>query len=100
MDADLKQKWVTALRNGEFKQAKNALHQYSGGYCCLGVLALVWNRGDIIETADYEALDAIVGGLSTRNALTHMNDKAGKSFPEIADWIEANIPAVSLAQDK
>jgi hypothetical protein len=42
MDADLKAKWVEALRSGEFKQAQGTLHDAKhDSYCCLGVLCKV-----------------------------------------------------------
>ena len=42
MDAQLKAKWVEALRSGEYSQARDVLHdQQDGGYCCLGVLCKV-----------------------------------------------------------
>ena len=37
MDAELKAKWIAALRSGEFKQGKNYLRR-GGAHCCLGVL--------------------------------------------------------------
>lgn len=37
MNAEVKQKWLDALRSGEYKQAKSALRN-GDGYCCLGVL--------------------------------------------------------------
>ncbi len=42
MDAQLKEKWVEALRSGEYSQATGHLHdKENGGYCCLGVLCKV-----------------------------------------------------------
>lgn len=42
MDADLKVKWIKALRSGEFKQAQGELHDArNNSYCCLGVLCKV-----------------------------------------------------------
>lgn len=42
MDANLKAKWVEALRSGDFKQAQTELHNSaSDSYCCLGVLCKV-----------------------------------------------------------
>lgn len=39
MDAQLKAKWVEALRSGEFKQGQGRLHNTENdSYCCLGVL--------------------------------------------------------------
>ena len=37
-NTDFIQKWVDALRSGEFQQAKGVLHDLeTNGYCCLGV---------------------------------------------------------------
>lgn len=35
----LKERWIAALRSGEFKQGRAALFK-DGKYCCLGVLAV------------------------------------------------------------
>jgi len=37
MDVEIKQKWVDALRNGNYKQGSNFL-RVDDCYCCLGVL--------------------------------------------------------------
>ena len=46
MKIELKQKWLAALRSGEYKQCSGTLTGRAGngsdvGYCCLGVLAKV-----------------------------------------------------------
>jgi hypothetical protein len=42
MDAEIKTKWVEALRSGEYDQARGVLHDRdNGGFCCLGVLCKV-----------------------------------------------------------
>lgn len=39
MDAEIKKRWVEALRSGEYSQGKGALRaQSADSYCCLGVL--------------------------------------------------------------
>lgn len=43
MNAEIKRKWVAALRSGEYRQAKDYLARTNDdgqvvGYCCLGVL--------------------------------------------------------------
>jgi hypothetical protein len=39
MPKELKEKWVTALRSGEYQQGQNYLHvESNNSYCCLGVL--------------------------------------------------------------
>jgi hypothetical protein len=37
MNNEIKQEWISALRSGEYKQAKHVLNG-DGGMCCLGVL--------------------------------------------------------------
>jgi hypothetical protein len=99
MNKEIKQKWLKALRSGRYKQAQNALHTESG-YCCLGVLAKVQRvPNEILENRGFLE-DDLVGysaGLSRKSqrVLSRLNDKedddglpAGKSFKEIADYIE------------
>ena len=42
MNSEIKQKWVNALRSGEYKQSSRGFlcvtSEYGAGYCCLGVL--------------------------------------------------------------
>lgn len=42
MNPEIKQKWITALRSGEYKQGKNVLRSNDDCYCCLGVLCDVY----------------------------------------------------------
>ena len=37
MDEQIKQRWLEALRSGEYQQTKGTLHD-TKGFCCLGVL--------------------------------------------------------------
>lgn len=99
MKAEIKTKWVTALRGGEYLQARKRL-KVGDGYCCLGVLCRVLDieideKGDnvIIDGKDmnYSGLDGFIHG-DHRTDLISMNDN-GSNFDEIADWIETNIPS-------
>lgn len=38
MNQEIKQRWIEALRSGEYKQGKKCLHAIDGSFCCLGVL--------------------------------------------------------------
>jgi hypothetical protein len=39
MNQDIKQRWVDALRSGEYEQGRGCLHDSNGSsFCCLGVL--------------------------------------------------------------
>ncbi len=98
MDAKLKAEWVKALRSGEYDQTVG--HLMSGGrYCCPGVPC-------DIQGADFGVIKLKYGSLSLSgnppeylnclkgvgDTLAEMND-TGKTFSEIADYIEAHIPA-------
>lgn len=97
MKADLKQKWLAALRSGDYQQGQGELLDVSdNAFCCLGVLCSVAGieRKDISLWATIEGLGrADLVGYEYTDTLMEMNDDEGKSFAEIADWIEANIPA-------
>lgn len=56
MDADLKKRWVEALRSGEFKQGQHQLRNCNEEFCCMGVLAHLidesaWEEGVAPEEA-------------------------------------------------
>lgn len=91
MKAKLKAKWVEALRSGKYEQGKYYLSK-GGKFCCLGVLCDVRGlpTGRNNDLYPYPVQDV----LSAHDCavLTDMNDK-GKSFAEIADYIEQHIPA-------
>lgn len=110
MDAAVKQKWVAALRSGEYTQGKGGLKQLVEDevqHCCLGVLC------EVLETPQRRAEDQSVwffgteennhhgfltepvlaqAGLSddAQHKLASMNDQ-GRSFAEIADYIDKNL---------
>lgn len=113
MDADLKSKWIEALRSGKYSQAKGKLRDLIDGnsYCCLGVLCVV--SGAKFERDDEDGWVPYLNGKNIRNAygdeylaysfickiglshqtqthLTKLNDD-GKPFFEIADFIEKNV---------
>jgi len=96
MDAELKSKWVKALRSGEYEQCRNALHD-GKGYCCLGVLAMVSGVGvdGRSETIiGYDPIYKLVGNDYIARELATRNDGykcRANSFSEIADYIEANL---------
>lgn len=112
MNPDLKGPWLEALRSGEYLQGPGALRRDSAAgvsFCCLGVLSEVAvAAGKVVFTpmTGYKApgdayhCDAMpssemnrVFGITdgTAGALAGMNDTDGKSFAEIADWVEENL---------
>jgi len=102
IDAKLKQDWLDALRSDDYKQGKGSLKSY-GRYCCLGVLAVVAglpfkasencqrNIDDGTKWGSYDPLEKLITKHHV-NELWHMNDIEDKTFNQIADWIEKNIP--------
>lgn len=108
MNNELKDKWVKALRSGEYKQGRTYLQQ-GNRFCCLGVLCkvldlpnFVSDYGNNIMTFDfgneYSRVSIPFGfreaiGLSTIKEanLTNMNDELGKNFSQITDYIEENL---------
>lgn len=95
-------KWIKALRSGEYKQTIQAL-QDKNGYCCLGVACKI-----LIKTPDMHE-DSLIGDFpyqqkhapewlkcinsnfefKTGINLTDLNDIEHFTFDEIADLLEA-----------
>lgn len=96
MEPELKAKWIEALRSGKYQQTQHRLKD-DKGFCCLGVLCDVQGADFKAIRAKYDTLSlsqsppeylgTIGGACST---LVQMNDE-GKSFAEIADYIEQNL---------
>lgn len=112
MNSTIKQRWVAALRSGEYAQGKSVLRNQDNQYCCLGVLTdlyakefnISWKYDDdnnsyaltneafgsstylipsVIQWAELSSFNPIVQDFT----LSYMND-SGKTFEEIADAIE------------
>lgn len=118
MNFEIKQKWLTALRSGDYKQGKNFLKK-DGEYCCLGVLCdlaekekvciatkeELYTSSEIISfDLDSKTLPYSVknwAGLGHYNPfvehkgysrnLANLNDVEGLNFEEIADLIEKDL---------
>jgi hypothetical protein len=106
MNKDLKDRWIAALRGGEFKQVRGTLFSTANGkYCCLGVLGCVYNGTEGLLGAFGNMEDGIGGyeiaereiGVEGTELLQKMNDGDSNnnfkqhSFDEIADYIETNF---------
>lgn len=115
MDAQLKAKWVEALRSGKYVQAKGRLRR-DDGFCCLGVLCDISGEGHWAATtetgiqqyehAGYRSVMYLPPMLKTHYRLSdalellmEMND-TDRTFSEIADYIEQNIPASEARDDR
>ena len=110
MTPALKAEWCAALRSGRYLQGQWCLRLTTDEgfrYCCLGVLCEVLGlphrayKGYEISTEVgprycgltippvFAARLGIPG--DKRCHLVEMNDRLGRTFPEIADWIEHNL---------
>jgi hypothetical protein len=106
MDAELKRKWVQALRSGVYVQGFGALRRPLGyiygkpaAYCCLGVLCELIPGG--WENQYKAGMDAVLAvdnfvaaGLDLgfdQMKLANMNDIDKMPFESIAGWIEENL---------
>jgi len=94
---EVKDQWVTALRSGDYKQGMRRLYSPSTNrYCCLGVLGelngLLDGYGKPVDgkegTLSYKFLPERI-----QKDLINLNDLSGRSFCEIANYIEANVIA-------
>lgn len=106
MKQDIKDKWVAALRSGNYKQGTGELRKVKDDgctyHCCLGVLAEVAGlkiRGLGIETEngnnDYQPLQDLIDEDSDKRISTErfykLNDMEKWSFDKIADTIEKEL---------
>jgi hypothetical protein len=109
MNAVIKQRWLAALRSGEYKQGQHALRSDDGDerrYCCLGVLCdlidptgwmsappgmpVPYRHGIATGMPTYDILEPTELPSAAAQKLAQMNDD-GRSFEEISNWIEVNV---------
>ncbi len=121
MNPKVKELWIAALLSKKYEQAPGQLKTQAGGFCCLGVLCDVFmgqpgaesewggvrehsiqgNEGVLPQFVDdwaempgehFDLWHADLG--TTINAEEHlasMNDDQGKTFKDIAKWIQENL---------
>lgn len=113
MNPEVKHRWIDALRSGKYKQIKVNLKSKTG-FCSLGVLVdlflleknLDWKL--YIDHSEFNGNDSHLHNrvitwndivtwangsnyFDVSNLLIKMNDEEGKTFQEIADYIEENL---------
>ena len=111
MDPDVKARCLKALRSGKYKQVRNKLRSCIRdpqgqtesdeiGYCCLGVGCDILGEGHwvddyddtfVLEDTHYQGYNAPFLPYQFSELLAEMNDDAGWSFEQIADWVEKNL---------
>ncbi len=82
--------WINALKSGEYNQGQCGRLHKDGCFCVLGVAGVLkgFTPIQLEEVSDYSELNT---GLTRgeRQEIFLWND-AGKTFPELADYIEQN----------
>lgn len=106
LTAELKTKWLSALRSGKYKQGQYLLRDRDNCYCPLGVLMEVSGLGEW-EAAEGSAyryrmpadhnrftnrVPCELVSQSRQSRITRLNDFGRMPFAAIADWIEENVP--------
>lgn len=115
MNSEVKQKWITALRSGEYKQGTRCLHNIDNEFCCLGVLCDIYLREHqkswqlhpskpkyfltendaefaSVQTSYLPEVVRIWAGIDSYDPLSLSCDNdQGRSFEEIANKIEAKL---------
>lgn len=108
MKKEIKERWVAALRSGNFRQAQGYLSK-NGGYCCLGVLCELAAEDGVVEKGErdefstlydeegYVLPPAVIAWAGVEDeygrdslGLAEKNDH-GTPFNEIADIIEKKL---------
>lgn len=111
LDKEIAEKWVAALRSGEYKQGIGVLYnKRNNTFCSLGVLGAVCGN-DLKDMTSMGILSSIIDNkvpnhimkqlngnsptsITLSGRLINLNDRTKKSFCEIADWIEENVEFV------
>lgn len=92
MDAEIKRKWVEALRSGEYQQGRGSLVPDDDSLCCIGVGFCVALPSENVGASWTDDAAERIGLTATqRDYLVRLNDEWKKSFAEIADYIDANL---------
>lgn len=109
MKQDIKQRWVEALRSGNYEQGQGVLRTEDDTYCCLGVLCNLVDPENWTLRASYyvygkagglrqnvsflpDEVRVEVGITADEQAeLVQMNDTQNAPFEDIARWIEENL---------
>lgn len=111
MNAEIKQRWLDALRSGKYNQGSRVLRSESNKYCCLGILcelvdpagwrpapipslsgmAYQYVAGDLhnVSMPSLTTLESVGLDAEIAEQLARWNDD-GMSFADIANYIEKN----------
>ena len=93
MNRPLTEKLIAALRSGEYKQIQGHLKD-DNGFCALGVACDVYDPNLVLGcTSPLVVHQAYGWSGELRGTIVNLNDYHGKSFAEIADYLEGKLNA-------
>lgn len=93
MNPQIKEKWVNALRSGNYEQNHDGRLRNENGYCCLGVLCDLYAKENDKEWGNYDA------GSGEGYNFEDYNDFPPQSVIEWAGLSNEN-PAVEVVYDE
>lgn len=104
MQPEIKERWITALRSGDYPQTRCQLRSEKPEYCCLGVLCDIavqdglgeWDGEEYVSPSGgrrtgYLPLNVLDWSGLTEDGmadLVKLNDTNGLAFDAIADYVE------------
>lgn len=91
MNQEVKEKWITALESGEFKQGKEYMCK-EGSYCCLGVLSELYAREHGVDLMSLYEDSSLEDAEDEEKRIT-LNGYIGETdelHPDVAIW--AGLP--------
>jgi hypothetical protein len=100
MKEDIKQKWITALESGEYKQGKDRLKS-NKGFCCLGVLCDIHSE----MTGEGNWVDEKVDNEEKLDGVQYYKTSNGESsalLPDVVkDWagLDSNSPRYKVGNE-
>lgn len=100
MNQDIKERWVAALRSGEYEQGYGLLRNSQEYYCCLGVLSELAVQDGVIASAtqDYVADQDCLDDDAPRH-YSYGPESTGTVLPEaVVEWagLSSENPTVQM----
>jgi len=87
MNSNVKQKWIAALKSGEYKQGRYKLRE-DDNYCCLGVLCSLY-ANDTDENCKWCGI-SIGENIKWYFRTTGENDRTATLPKAVIEWAELN----------
>ena len=103
MNPDVKEKWLTALRSGEYQQTTGVLNRGNKSFCCLGVLTDLHMKeqgGEWLVRPHDKQIDLPIEecalGVRTTNTVNGVQHTVLP--PQVMEWagLESDVPNVVM----